>query len=317
MTLSKDIINNSFLNLIVSNLNFDINKSLDSEELLPQELHLKVCDKNIEIKRAHDFQDNLRIQFFLSFLNESLKLIDSSLNFEIIVNLSEGIEQELNIKRFCYAQKKGLKNILIPDAHNFVTYQKVTSLNSIDISFGEKRNGAIFAGSDTGKIINGYTQRSLFCEKFIDDERIFAKLTGGVRDEIKNSIAKFDKVYLPTHVSIQDQLKNQLIINIDGNSTSWERPLWAMASNSICIYLEPLHEHEFESWYYPMMQFLCVMPKVSIDNFKSFINNNFEDSYWQLLNHNQKIFSFAVSELKNQCLYMANLISYYNKKYNE
>ena len=317
MTLSKDIINNSFLNLIDSNLNFDVEKNLDTEELLPQELHLKVSNKSIEIKRAHSFQDNLRIQSFLNFITEAIKLIGSDLNFEIIVNLSEGIEQELNIKRFCYSQKKGFKNIMIPDAHNFLTYEKVISLNSIDVPFAKKTNKASFAGSDTGRIINGFSQRSLFCERFANDEGVVAKLIGTIRDEIKSSITNFDKVFTSTYISIQEQLKSQIIVNIDGNSTSWERPLWAMASNSICIYLEPMHEHEFESWYYPLMQFLCVTPKVSIDNFKIFINNNFEDSYWQLLNYNQKIFSFTVTDLKNQYLYMAYLISHYNKKYNE
>jgi hypothetical protein len=317
MTLSNDIIKNTFLNLIDSNLNFDVEKNLDTEELLPQELHLKVSNENIEIKRAHNFQDNLRIQSFLTFLNESIKLVNADLNFEIIVNLSEGIEQELNVKRFCYSQRKGFKNIMIPDAHNFLTYQKVISLNSIDIPFEQKTNKAIFVGSDTGRITNRFSQRSLFCERFADDDEVIAKLIEPIRSEVRNSITKFDKVFSSNYISIQEQLKSQLIVNIDGNSTSWERPLWAMASNSICIYLEPIHEHEFESWYYPLMQFLCVIPKISIDNFKIFIRNNFEDSYWQVLNHNQKIFSLTVADLRNQYLYMAYLISHYNKKYNE
>jgi hypothetical protein len=317
MKLSTDVINKNFFNLIKSNFKFDIAKNLDNEELLPQEIHLKIVNKNINILRRHSFQDELRIKFFTHFLEQSLELINEDLNFEIIANLSEGIEDNLSIIRLCYSQKKGLNHIMIPDAHNFVTFEKILSLSSIDIEFDKKYDKAIFVGSDTGKIKNDFTKRSLFCKKFLGHEKIVANLTGGVRDEIKKSLVDFDKIHLNRYISIEEQLKYKLIVNIDGNSTSWERPLWAMASNSICLYVEPLHEHEFESWHYPLMELFGVIPKISIDNFDIFIDNDFSDNFWQGINYNQKIYAHTVGNLHNQKIYMANLVSYYNKKYNE
>jgi hypothetical protein len=317
MTLSTDVIKQNFFNLIKSNFKFEISKNLNDEDLLPQEIHLRIVNKNISILREHPFQDRLRIRFFLHFLEKSLELLDENLNFEIIANLSEGIEDNLSTKRLCYAQKKGLNQIMIPDAHNFVTFEKILTLGSIDIEFNKKYDKAIFVGSDTGKIKNNFTQRALFCKKSLANEKITANLTGEVRDEIKSSVTDFDKIYLNNFTSIQEQLKYKIIINIDGNSTSWERPLWAMASNSICVYIEPIHEYEFESWHYPLIELFGIIPKISIDNFDCFLENNFNENFWQILNHNQKIYANTVANIQNQMIYMANLISFYNQKYNE
>lgn len=316
MNLSIDIIKNNFEKLIESNLNFEIKtKDLQSENLLPQEIHLKIKDKKIQILRKHDFQDNLRIQFFLDFLSRSLSILNVDISFEAIFNLSEGIEENFEIKRFCYSKMKGLNHILIPDAHNFVTWQKINSLSSIDIDFNKKENSAIFVGSDTGKLKNGFTCRSLFCKKFHGHKNIIAKLSGNIRDEV---IKNFNEIEIKSNfVSIQDQLKHKVILNIDGNSTSWERPLWAMVSNSICVYINPFHEFEFESWFYPVMEFLNIMPRISINDFEFFFENNFEDPFWQEVNEKQKTFGKFVGDLNNQIIYFSNLLYYYNKQYNE
>jgi hypothetical protein len=234
---------------------------------------------------------------------------------EAIFNLSEGIEENFTIKRFCYSKMKGLNHVLIPDAHNFVTWQKINSLDGIDINFKEKNDTAIFIGSDTGKLKNGFTCRSLFCKKFYNSKKIIAKLSGNIRDEV---IEQFKDLNIKENfLSIQDQLKHKIILNIDGNSTSWERPLWAMASNSLCVYVNPFHEYEFESWFYSMMDYLNIMPKISIDNFEFFIDNDFDDPFWQDINEKQKIFGKFVGNISNQILYFSNLLYYYNKQYNE
>lgn len=316
MTLSNNILETNFKNLIKCNLDFNIiSKNLLEEELLPQELHIKIDKKSISILRRHEFQDNLRIEFFLNFLVQSLNLLNKELNCELIANLSEGIEDNYKIKRFAYSQKKSLNHILIPDAHNFVTFDKVNALSTIDIPFDQKNDCAIFVGSDTGFIKDGFTARSLFCSKYNNTDKTIAKLTGGVRDEVKQNLINFEKIY-DNFWTIKDQLKNKVILNIDGNSTSWERPIWAMASNSICIYIEPFHEREFESWFYPMLEFFAVLPKVSISNYKFFIENSFDDEYWQNLNNNQQIFAKYVANLNVQKIYLANLLLNYNEQYN-
>jgi hypothetical protein len=316
MSLSTEVIKKNFENLIESNLSFEIkSKDFISEKLLPQELHIKIDGDKIQILRKHEFQDNLRINFFINFLIQSLSILNSKISFEAIFNLSEGIEEDFLIRRFCYSQMKGLNHILIPDAHNFVTWQKITSLDQVDIPFDKKSDSAIFVGSDTGKLKNNFTCRSLFCKKFYNHKNIIAKLSGGIRDEV---IKQFQDMDITSNfLHIQDQLKHKIILNIDGNSTSWERPLWAMASNSICVYINPFHEYEFESWFYPMMNFLNVMPKVSINNFEFFMENNFEDCFWTEINEKQKIFAKFIGDIKNQVLYFSNLLYFYNKQYNE
>ena len=316
MKLSNNILKNNFEKLIESNLDFEIKtKDLNSEPLLPQEIHLKINGKELQILRKHEFQDNLRIQFFCDFLNRCLSVLNFEISCEAIFNLSEGIEQNFSIKRFCYSKMKGLNHALIPDAHNFVTWQKINNLKNIDIDFRQKNNSAIFVGSDTGKLKNGFSCRSFFCKKFNKNKNIIAKLTGNVREEIKIALEEIN--FHDNFVEMRDQLKHRIILNIDGNSTSWERPLWAMASNSICIYINPFHEFEFESWFYPMMDFLNIMPKVSIENFEYFFENDFEDDFWQEINENQKIFGNFIGNLNSQVMYFSNLLHHYNKQYNE
>jgi hypothetical protein len=318
MTLSNDVLLQNLQNLINVNSNFQIKKNLISNtELLPQEFHLKILKFNISIMRAHKNQDDLRIQFFLTFLKNSLishKL--ENLDCEFIVNTSEGIENEnLEVKRFCYAAKEGLDHILIPDSHNFITDEKISSLNSLDIPFKEKQNSAIFIGSDTGNLKNGYSLRSFFCDKNRSEKNIFSKLIGNIRPEIKDSIQNFKEIEAQP-LSIKDQLKHKIVISIDGNSTSWERPLWAMASNSLCVKVEPFSEYRYKSWHDSMVSFLPVVPCVSAINFKHFMNNNFEDDFWKNLKANQKIISFFISNLKNQYLYLSSLLNEYNRQYN-
>ena len=318
MILSNDVLFQNLQNLINANSNFQIKKNLISNtELLPQEFHLKISKFNISIIRSHKNQDDLRIKFFLTFLKNSLisyKL--ENLDCEFIVNTSEGIENEnLEVKRFSYVAKEGLDHILIPDCHNFITHQKISSLDSLDIPFGEKQNSAIFIGSDTGNLKNGYSLRSFFCDKNRNEKNIFSKLIGNIRPEIKDSIQNFKEIEAQP-LSIKDQLKHKIVISIDGNSTSWERPLWAMASNSLCVKVEPFSEYRYKSWHDSMVSFLPVVPCVSAVNFKHFMNNNFEDDFWKNLKANQKIISLFISDLKNQYLYLSSLLNEYNRQYN-
>jgi hypothetical protein len=318
MTLSNDALFQNLENLINSNSNFEIKKNLiSSAELLPQELHVRISNLNISIVRSHKNQDDLRVKHFLFFLKNSLTFSNlDNLNCEFIVNTSEGIEDEkLEVKRFSYVAKEGLDHILIPDCHNFITHEKISSLNLWDIPFNEKQNSAIFIGSDTGNLKNGYSLRSFFCEKNRNEKNIFSKLIGNPRSEIKDSIKDFEEIQSDP-LSIKDQLKHKIVISIDGNSTSWERPLWAMASNSLCVKIEPFPEYRYKSWHDSMVNFLSVVPCVSAINFKHFMKNDFENDFWKNLKTNQKITSFFISDLRNQYLYLSSLLNEYNRQYN-
>ena len=65
------------------------------------------------------------------------------------------------------------------------------------------------------------------------------------------------------------------------------------------------------------MDFLNIMPKVSIENFEYFFENDFEDDFWQEVNENQKIFGNFIGNLNSQVMYFSNLLHHYNKQYNE
>lgn len=314
--ITKNVLTNNFLSLIKSSLNFNIKtRDLSKIELIKQELHVKIQNQKIEILRRHKTQDDLRISFFINFLTNSLNLLNEKIDCEFIVNLDESVECEQEINKFCYARKKSTNGILIPDAHNFVTFEKIKSLGMVDIPFDQKDNKGIFIGSATGNLKDGHVMRSLFCNRYLNNKNTIAKLIGDIRQEIIDNLIDYSSTH-SSFIDIKDQLKNKIIISIDGNSTSWERPLWAMASNSICVYIEPYEEYRYESWFYPIMDSLCVMPKISLENYEFFMENDFENAFWQQINENQKVFANFIGDISNQYIYFANILFNYNLQYN-
>ncbi len=297
-------------------------KELHSQELSEEgDIHFKLKNNSISIlrvNRTHSL-DELRLNWFLNFLNESLNKNKFDLNCEFLINISDGTGKN-SFSKFCFSQARDCNNILIPDPHNFATNHKIKIL--ADIPFNKKINKAIFIGSATGQPIHkNLNLRELAAIKNINskfsDIKIIPVHGYAEKEKIEKKLKEeqLNGNIFSEYISIQDQLKYKIILNIDGHTTSWERPLWIMASNSICINIKPYKI--FESWYSDLLYFYQAIPELDLNSIDYFISqNNFETDFWKNLKNKQKFIAEKISNIDNQMLYLNSVIKYYNEQFN-
>lgn len=231
---------------------------------------------------------------------------------KFILNMYEGVYTD-KIQRFAYTAKPNSGHILIPDAHNFSTLNRIAEVNQFDKPFSAKSKCAVFAGSDTGaRRKDGWTMRSLTSYFYRNSRKVRAGISFLDSDAEKRFDGRISLLDIAgSSLSIQDQLEHQVILNIDGNSTSWERLLWAMASNSLCVYIKPFDGEMMMSWYYPLLEMTGVVPMIEYDRLEQFMENDFSTNYWQQKIQDQKVFANYVSSLDTQTKFLAMVLNKY------
>lgn len=320
---------NGFSNLIEKFISNEIIipkiSELEQDPLLEEgEIHLSL-NESFSILRFNKKNnlDNLRLRWLINILKDCLALKPiKNLNCQLIINIADGTGKH-KFSKFCFSQKNNSNNILIPDPHNIETISKAKKIKDIDIDFKKKYKKAIFRGSSTGQPIDDrqLSLREYAASKNANSEFVDIKISpvNGELDKIR-IIEKLSRFNLNSNIfsdfmSIEEQLKYQIILNIDGHTTSWERPLWIMSSNSICLNIRPYNI--FQSWYSLLIDSYCAIPQVDLNLLNDFIkNNNFEDDFWKNLKENQKIIAQNILCYDNQLSYLNNVISFYNEQFN-
>lgn len=288
-------------------------KDISKTELLKNEAQFFISSGDLHLERVGQNIDQFRLNFFINLTTEVIKFYNlNNLNFKFIVNLNDGPENESSETRLCFARPRNSPHICIPDSHLSKTVSICNSLESIDKPFNEKINKASFFGSDTGrKYKNGSVQRVNFCQKYKNSEKVIAKITNFVDQP-------FDISVYHEPVSIKDQLDYKYIININGNTTSWERLIWAMNSNSFCLFLRPPSHQDEISWYYHMFelsQFFITVDENSIENF---LDWSFDwQSEIESFNEHQKNISKSLAKIDFHAHYYAQVLLNYDQIYNE
>lgn len=287
-------------------------KDISNTELHKNEAQFCVSSGALHLERVNQNIDQIRLDFFINLTSEVIKFYNlNNLNFKFIVNLNDGPENDSTETRLCFARPKNSPHICIPDSHLNRTISICNSLESIDKPFSQKINKASFFGSDTGrKYIDGSVQRLNFCKKYKNSENVIAKITNFVDQP-------FDVSVYHEPVSIKDQLDYKYIININGNTTSWERLIWAMNSNSFCLFLRPPAHQDEISWYYHMFelsQFFITVDENSIENFLYW---SFDwQSEIESFNEHQKNISKSLAKIDFHAHYYAQVLLNYNQIYN-
>ena len=212
----------------------------------------------------------------------------------------------------CFARPRNSPHICIPDSHIPRLNAICTALPSLDTPFNQKLNKASFNGSDTGrKYPDGSVQRVKFCQKYKNHPKIDAKITNFVEQPI-------DPEIFGPFCPIESQLKYKYILNINGNTTSWERLIWAMASNSYCIFIHPPSHQDEISWYYHIFDLLPTFSLVGeneVDNFLDWADAN--EYYILEKKKDQKKLGNTLAKIEFHAQYYAQLLYNYNWAYNE
>ena len=281
------------------------------DELELSEVELEIKNGQLLSLDRNPSQDEWRFITFVSLLQEASKK-KTLPNTKFILNMYEGVYTD-KTQRFAYTAKLNSGHILIPDAHSQETRNKLLAVKNRDIPFAAKIKQAIFAGSDTGaRRKDGWTMRSLVSYFYRHSKKVRAGISTLDADAVKRfdgSISLLDVSGPP--LTIHEQLQSQVILNIDGNSTSWERLLWVMASNSLCVFVKPFDGEEMYSWYYPLLEMTGVVPMIEYDRLEKFMDNDFSADYWQQKIADQKVFANYVASLDTQIKFLSMVLSKY------
>lgn len=288
-------------------------KNIDHCILANNEAQYLIASGNIFKERDGGGLDHIRVNFFEGFTKQVLNNSDlNDLNFKFIVNFNDGPHCEEKETRFFFARPRNSPHICIPDSHLPRVNSIYKNLNQIDIPFDQKINKISFFGSDTGKRYeNGMCQRTNLCKIYKNHEDVIAKITNFVDNETNESIAH-------PYISIEDQLKYKYILNVNGNTTSWERLIWALCSNSICVFLKPPSQQDEISWYYHIFDIFrpfIYLDELSVENF--IIGSDILQEFLINLKKDQKILGETLAQSSFHAVYYSNVLMNYNKIYNE
>lgn len=283
-------------------------------ELGLSEALLSLDKGGVSVVEQNPSQDVLRYEAFCGLIGGMLENGIDYPNCKLVLNMYEGVYDK-RPQRFAYTAKPNSGHILIPDAHNFATEAKVNFVQKNDIPFSAKKKMAIFAGSDTGaRNSEGWTMRSLVSAFYKNSPTIKSKLTF-LDADISRLDGKVDVSAISSPpIGLAEQLSAQVILNINGNSTSWERLLWAMSSNSLCVFVKPFDGEEMYSWYYPLLEMTGVVPYIEYDRLEKFMENDFSSDFWQQKIKDQKEFALFVSDLDVQMNFMSMVLEEYAAK---
>lgn len=288
-------------------------KDPSKTELHKNEAQFSFSTNGLVLERYNPNIDNIRLNFFINFTSQIVKHYSlNNLNFKFLVNFNDGPENDSTETRLCFARPRKSPHICIPDSHLGRTISICQSLDSIDKPFDQKINKASFFGSDTGrKYKDGSVQRVNFCRRYKNSKNVVAKITNFIEQPFDDSI------YCPP-VSIKDQLDYKYILNINGNTTSWERLIWAMHSNSFCIFIRPPSHQDEISWYYhifDLSQYFLTLDEDSLENFLTWSED------WQseiaFFKEHQKKIANSLAKADFHAHYYAQVLTEYNKIYNE
>lgn len=295
--------------LRLSRLN--ISRDLNNVNLFRNEAHCSISANGVRVLRKSDWIDEIRLNFFIQFTEATIKSYNlCDLDFEVIVNFNDGPQNDSKETRFCFARPRNSPHICIPDSHLLRTASICSQIGNVDIPFEEKIDKAVFCGSDTGAKHNGSVQRIDLCRKYRYSQLVDAKITNFVEFPFEDDIAG-------PYTTIADQLKYKYILNINGNTTSWERLIWAMKSNSICIYVRPPSHQDEISWYYHMfdvVQGVVYVDQDCIEHFMAQMGN--DKNYIQSIKNCQKYLANTLDKPDVHAAYFSSILKAYNSYYN-
>ena len=295
-------------------------EALEKSELRPQEIHFRIEDGKFNILRRHDSQDNIRIEIFFSMLLNCGLNHFPDLNFEGIIYFGDDLTfEEDGAPRFCFTRRKNHKNILLPDPHISKIPSIVGRFAQEDVPFKDKKDSAIFEGSYCGGSDPKENQRFRFCMKNRNSELGHFKITNfftGQPNGHSKYLEDYDWESIESPFIIpEDQLKHKYILNINGETNCWDRFLWTMASNSLCLYLRP--KRGDMSWYYHYLHSFggfSYVDEIDWEGTVSYFNDNPEIA--EELIKKQKEFVEPFLNPATHLKYLRDTLVKYNSIYN-
>ena len=296
----------------------DFNKTLS----LPDDKHFDLFSiKNTSLQKRESWRHK-RTKVIASFIQECLKQIPDKINVDLLINVHDKYDGEFSefpVIAFGKSVSNHPEIIQIPSLYllDGTVGRRCKKTERVDPPFHLKRGKVCFYGASTGYLNTNKNQRVQAALWAKDKKNMVIKITNWCQGADYDLISKGLANQIP-HISdktksIRRQLLYKYLLNIDGNSTSWDRFVWQLFSNSLSLKLE---SPQTEFWY-PLLKDRINYVSVTLDTLEEVITH-YKENKNEAININRKSRSLVADFLLNPDFlksYMSNVLIQLSDKF--
>lgn len=296
----------------------DFNKTLS----LPDDKHFDLFSiKNTSLQKRESWRHK-RTKVIASFIQECLKQIPDKINVDLLINVHDKYDGEFSefpVIAFGKSVSNHPEIIQIPSLYllDGTVGRRCKKTERVDPPFHLKRGKVCFYGASTGYLNTNKNQRVQAALWAKDKKNMVIKITNWCQGADDDLISKGLANQIP-HISdktksIRRQLLYKYLLNIDGNSTSWDRFVWQLFSNSLSLKLE---SPQTEFWY-PLLKDRINYVSVTLDTLEEVITH-YKENKNEAININRKSRSLVADFLLNPDFlksYMSNVLIQLSDKF--
>jgi len=305
--MTQEELIDSGLEFALKNTNINILSKFDSVDIPLGCAFLEVKKNQVKLL-DYKHVDQLRLKQFLKFLVSS---VDSeNLDFRFILNTrDESCDSDFPIVQFF--KQKNSNCICVPDPHTTSLYLDIQHTDKK--TFDEKIDNVVFRGSDTGSYPNVLKNERISITKLFHD-----KFNIGISNFVNYSRESLEYFGLNIDIikkgfmSKEDQIDYKYIADINGNTVSWDRNMWAMSTNSILFKIFHHNDPKIFLWYSKYMVDNGIVPVLHSSEVEEFVRQD----NTELLNKQIK-FSKILNLKSTHADFLNQLFSRYNFEYNK
>lgn len=146
-------------------------------------------------------------------------------------------------------------DVLIPDYYAMENY--FGSVDECDpLQVDAKVNKLFFVGASAGSVDPAYNERLQLCKLSLQHDHAewlearISELINMPYSRLSSYDANAMNYFSTNYVAPKYQKINRHLVSVDGYSTTWDRPVWILKSNSLLW----MHDTKWDNWYYPLMK---------------------------------------------------------------
>ncbi len=255
-----------------------------------------------------------RAEPLLYFIADVLKDIipaEVDLDCQIIVNIHDdinsGAPKDRDICTMGFSGISPANTLFLPDPHYLGFLKNPIEDRADPLLFSEKKNQALFRGSDTN------LQRINLSLDTLHDPFYDCKISRFIPGAFDDKYLSIDKKKISSNwFNLDKQLDYQYILDLHGWTRGWDRAYWALQSNSVLVSIIPDDGVVHHNWYSQFMYDNDIVPLVNYEEARDPNTfNSFED-----YNYRQKVFSTILMSKAVASNYVGNLLIKYNALFN-
>lgn len=284
-------------------------------------IRFKIKNRHLSFSLSKKNLEHRQFRHLLAAIEKLNELIDLP-DVDFIVSLEDGFNADVGIPLFVYAKSKEAASlILIPDFKALTGYPRLRQQIEMENEkwpWENKTTKALWRGSTTGGWLSSLNWDQMARVRLAlisknHPEKIDARITGIVQcdPEIPNLIKS--KGLTGRVMSQPEHIKYKYLIDVDGNSCSFERYFWLLLSNSLTFkQMTPNIQ-----WYYgalkPYEHFIPIKEDLS-DLVEKIHWAQTHDSEAKQIANNATAFIQNELTIEDTYVYMAHLLKEYAKR---